>query len=159
LDILILALFFSMRIISGHFIGDIAISFWLFAFSIFIFLSLASLKRFTELKNLHPSLANQIPGRGYIDVDASILFLIGIISGLLSTFTIILYFNSKEIMSMYKNPIFLWSSLPILIYWILRIFLLGNRGIINEDPVKFIIKDKTSFFIALLLLGLVILAK
>ena len=155
-DVILLASFFTMRIISGHLIGNISISFWLFSFSIFIFLALGTLKRFIELKY---TIKKQLPGRGYKQDDVSILFFIAATSALLSSLVIMLYLNSEEIMIKYGNPYLLWGVLPVFIYWILRILLLGNRGEIDEDPVKFVMKDKCSIFILFVLLLIVILAR
>ncbi len=52
LDVIVLAALYTVRIIGGAVVIGGGLSFWLLAFSMFLFLSLAMLKRYTELRAL-----------------------------------------------------------------------------------------------------------
>ena len=120
----------------------------------FLFLSLALIKRYSELKLIKVSSRetdnnNSIYGRNYILEDMSILQSIGIGSGLLAVLVFALYINSPEIKMLYKIPEALWFALPILLFWITRMWFLTNRGLMHEDPVVFALTDRLSLFSAL----------
>ncbi len=158
LDVFILAGLYSLRVLAGTFSADAQASFWLLAFSLFIFFSLAMLKRYSELYNLERRGKKRILVRGYSTDDKEILALLGVASGYISVLVMALYITTPEHMVEYRKPEFLWIVFPALLFWISRIWLLASRGQMNEDPVLFALKDLPSYFIALIAATGVILA-
>lgn len=155
-DVFVLALLYSLRIFAGGVVIDVSLSFWLIAFSTFIFLSLAFIKRYSELiqiDNNESSLKSR--GRQYSLVDLNLLQIMGIVSGFMSAIVFSLYINSSEVVKLYKNPNLLWGMSLLFLFWISRMWLITVRGNMTDDPIIFAIKDKTSYFI-FLLLGLII---
>lgn len=155
-DVFVLALLYSLRIFAGGIVIDVSLSFWLIAFSTFIFLSLAFIKRYSELiqiDNNESSLKSR--GRQYSLVDINLLQIMGIVSGFMSAIVFSLYINSSEVVKLYKNPNLLWGMSLLFLFWISRMWLMTVRGKMTDDPIIFAIKDKTSYFI-FLLLGLII---
>lgn len=151
LDVIVLAGLYTMRIISGALVIKTMPTFWILAFSMFLFLSLALIKRYTELRLIKFSLEktgdeNFMHGRKYVLDDMPILQIMGLCSGLLSVLVFALYINSAEIKLIYGLPELLWFALPVLLFWITRMWLLTNRGLMNEDPVVFALTDKISLF-------------
>ena len=149
LDVIVLAFLYTMRIIAGHEATGIPYSFWLFAFSLFLFFSLALLKRYSELYNLQKD-NNQLHawGRGYYIGDISHISQIGSSSGLIAILILALYINSREVMALYQTPMLLWLICPLMLYWISRVWLKAGRGEIHEDPIIFAFKDKVSYILA-----------
>ena len=154
LDICILAILYTLRIIGGSFATEIQISFWLFAFSIFLFLSLAAIKRQSELVNLKNRKKKYIIRRGYQANDLPIISMIAISSGFISVLLAGLYINSPDVLTLYSKPWTLGAASIILLFWIMNIVFAGSRGLINDDPIIYAIKDNTSrmCFIAVILL-------
>ncbi len=158
LDVFILAGLYTLRVLAGTFSADVELSFWLLAFSLFIFFSLAMLKRYSELYNLEQRKKKKTQVRGYSTDDKDILALLGVASGYISVLVMALYITTPEHMVEYRNPEFLWIVFPALLYWISRVWLLACRGQMNEDPVLFALKDIPSYFIALIAATGVVLA-
>lgn len=152
IDVMILAGLYSMRIISGAFLIGTNPTFWLMAFSLFIFFSLALVKRYSELKTIISLNEEEIfftySRRNYVSDDMPILKNIGIGSGMLSVLVFALYINSIEIRMLYDTPQLLWFALPILLFWICNIWFLASRGEMHDDPVVFALKDKLSLLSA-----------
>lgn len=154
-DVLILASLYTLRIFAGSAATGIATSSWLFVFALFLFLSLALLKRVIELHHLMQINKTVAEGRGYKSEDISILTTLGIASGYLSSLVLALYISSNAVALLYTKPTFLWLLLPLLVFWVSRVWLIAHRGEINEDPVLFAIRDSTSW--ATVMLALIIL--
>ncbi len=157
LDVTMLAGLFSLRVIAGIVAIGSAWSFWLLAFSMFFFLSLAFAKRFSELDNLRREGREKTVGRGYSTADLPMLNISGVASGYISILVVALYIDSEKIRQMYTHPQILWLICPPLLFWIGRIWLITGRGEMNEDPIVFAIKDKVSLFIVALC-GVILLA-
>ena len=121
LDIIVLSIFYTIRIYAGSQATDIIISTWLLTFSIFFFFSLATIKRQTELVYLVKKKKTTIKGRGYKISDLPIITIIAICTGYLSIATLAFYINSEEVIKLYSNPVFLWGVCFVLLYWITRI--------------------------------------
>ncbi len=150
LDVTMLAGLFSLRIISGIVAIGSAWSFWLLAFSMFFFLSLAFAKRFSEVDNIRKEGREKAVGRGYSVVDLPMLNISGVASGYISILVVALYIDSEKVRQMYTHPEILWLICPPLLFWIGRIWLITGRGEMHEDPIVFAIKDKVSLFIVAL---------
>ena len=148
IDTLTLALLFTLRIIAGAAAITIPMSFWLMAFSVFIFLSLALIKRYAELIVQAEAGNNSSHGRGYKVADTSIVQTLGVSAGYISVLIIALYVHSKDVISLYALPEAIFLALPVLLFWISWVWLKANRGEMHDDPIVFAAKDKASLAVA-----------
>ncbi|MEX2131819.1 MAG: UbiA family prenyltransferase, partial [Pseudohongiellaceae bacterium] len=149
-DVLVLAGLYTLRIIAGAVAISVTPTFWLLAFSMFLFLSLAIVKRFTELDNLRNQNRHQVAGRGYLAGDIQVMSMLGSASGFMAVLVFALYINAEETRRLYATPEILWLICPLLLYLISRIWLLAHRGVLHEDPVVFAITDHRSQFVVLM---------
>ena len=156
-DVLVLAILYTLRILAGGAAIGTAVSEWLLMFSLFIFMSLAFLKRMVELQGRLT--AERVSGRGYSIVDLETMRIVGVATGLVSVLVLSLYINSPAVGVLYRSPQFLWLLCPLLIYWIARIWFLAARGQVHHDPVVFALFDWRSFIVGACGLGIVVLAK
>lgn len=140
-DVVGLALLYTIRIVAGAMAIGVALSPWLLMFSLFVFTSLAFLKRYVELRRTEPSEDGLIAGRGYSPQDAAIIRSVGPASGLLSVLVLGLYVQSPQVETLYRTPELLWLLVPLMVYWVTRIWFLAERGIVDDDPVEFAVKD------------------
>jgi 4-hydroxybenzoate polyprenyltransferase len=147
LDVTMLAGLFSLRIIAGIVAINSSWSFWLLAFSMFFFLSLAFAKRFSEIENLRKEGREKASGRGYTIADLPMLNSSGVAAGYISILVVALYIDSEKVQRMYAHPEILWLICPPLLFWIGRIWLITGRGEMHEDPIVFAIKDKVSLLV------------
>ena len=147
-DVLLLAGLYTVRIVAGGVAVGVAVSPWLLAFSLFFFLSLAYVKRFTELQAL--PLKSSLRSRGYVSGDLEGLADLGVASGYISVLVVALYINSPEVRELYRTPTVLWALCPLLVYWLSRVWLLARRGEMHDDPVVFALKDRTSYIVGVL---------
>ena len=145
LDVLVLAGLYALRVIAGGAATGIPLSEWLLAFSMFFFLGLALLKRYTELRRIEIGEMSADNGRGYAPEDAALVRAIGPACGLLSILVLALYMSSPEIQTLYTHPSWLGLALPALLYWTMRMWLLAHRGRMPDDPVLFAVKDGVSY--------------
>ncbi|MBW8635959.1 UbiA family prenyltransferase [Hoeflea sp. WL0058] len=140
-DVFTLAGLFTLRIIAGAAAVGASLSFWLLAFSIFFFLSLALVKRYVELQELDSSEGSKKVGRGYYAVDFEMIGQAGISSAFAAALVLALYIHSEETREIYQSPLFLWPLCPLILYMLLRIWMLARREQMHDDPVVFIIRD------------------
>ncbi|MCL6621467.1 MAG: hypothetical protein K6T55_05135 [Syntrophobacterales bacterium] len=159
LDVCLLALLYTIRIFAGGEATHIVISYWLLTFSLFFFLSLAFLKRFSELKNISGTNAAMVKGRGYFSHDLEAVVSMGTAAGYLSVLVFALYINSPTVAMFYMRPHLLWLIIPLLLYWISRMWLLAHRGLVAEDPIIFAIKDRVSYVVTILFGAVLLLAR
>lgn len=157
-DIIVLSLLYCIRIIGGGVSSHIYLSFWLLGFSFFLFLSLALIKRYGELFNLERDGKIKPLGRGYKIQDKIPVGIMGINSAFLSIAILMLYLHSENVQILYKTPEVLYAILPLIVFWLGRLWMLSFRGEVNEDPVLYVSKDPISFAILLICLGLALLA-
>jgi 4-hydroxybenzoate polyprenyltransferase/phosphoserine phosphatase len=152
LDVLLLAGLYTLRIIAGTFAAGLALSFWLLAFSMFMFLCLALVKRVAELVDLRErdaTAANpKLRGREYNVQDIPILQTMGSSSGYLAVLVLALYINSAEVLELYRSPQLLWLIAPLLLLWVTRLWVVTTRGYMNDDPIFFAIKDPETWITA-----------
>lgn len=156
-DVVALATLYTLRVIGGAAAISVPISEWLLAFSMFIFVCLALVKRYTELAGRLDANLPDLTNRNYRKSDLSIVAALAAASGFNAVTVFTLYISSETTRSLYARPGFLWLVCPILMYWIGRILMLAHRRLVNDDPVVFAVKDRVSMF-AGLLIGLVLLA-
>ena len=157
-DVLTLAILYTLRIISGAAAVQMPLSFWILAFSIFLFLSLAFIKRDAELQS-HDGEINKLHGRGYILSDASLVQQLGVSAGYSAVMVLALYINSENVIRLYRAPEMIWAAVPLLLWWLSWMWIQANRGKMHDDPIVFAIKDKTSLLIGMLFMGVFALAK
>ena len=144
-DVTTLAALYTVRIIAGGAAAGVEISFWLLAFSIFFFFSLALVKRCSELIDVKADDREEAKGRGYGVGDLEALGSMGVASGFLSVLVLALYINSDRVRLMYSSPEVIWVLCPLLLYWISRVWLLTRRGEMDSDPVVFAARDPVSW--------------
>ncbi|MEL7044814.1 MAG: UbiA family prenyltransferase, partial [Pseudomonadota bacterium] len=143
-DVLTLAGLYTLRVIAGAAAVTVTPSFWLLAFSMFLFLSLAMVKRFTELLALREQNRKQTPGRGYSPLDVDTIAQFGSSSAYMAVLVLALYINSETVQDLYTHPELIWLLCPLLLYLLTRIWLMARRGEVDEDPVVFVIRDRRS---------------
>jgi len=149
LDVLVLALLYTLRVFAGSVTADVVVSKWLLIFSIFLFLSLALIKRLTELQGLRERGApRNETGRGYRPEDLEILASLGAASGYIAVVVLALFVSSDDVTKLYSHPSYLWAACPLLLFWVSRIWLLAHRGEVHSDPIVFAIRDRVSYAIA-----------
>jgi len=150
LDIIILASLYTIRIFAGGQAVDVAVSQWLLGFSMFMFFSLACIKRFAELLSLRKVEKESLKGRGYRASDLEQIAAFGSASGYISVLVMALYISSEEVTAFYSNPTLIWLICPAILYWISRVWLLAHRDELHEDPIVFALKDKVSYIVGIL---------
>lgn len=143
-DVLTLAGLYTLRIIAGAAAVSVVPSFWLLAFSMFLFLSLALVKRYTELLTLQKQQRENASGRGYTVLDLETLSHFGSASAYTAVLVLALYINSDSVRDLYRDPEIIWLLCPLLLYIVTRIWLLARRDDLHEDPVVFVIRDRRS---------------
>ena len=149
-DAVALAGLYTLRIIAGAGAATVALSFWLLLFSVFLFLSLAFVKRYAELDSLRRQQKLQALGRGYRVEDLAVLQSFGTAAGYLSVLVLALYINSPEIQPLYSRPKVIWMLCVLMLYWISRVWMTAHRGAMHDDPVVFALRDRVSLGIGLL---------
>ena len=148
IDVLILANMYTLRVLAGGVAANVPVSEWLLAFSTFFFLSLAFVKRYSELIRLAGEQQPKAAGRGYAVSDLSLIETMGPCSGYLSVLVLALYINSDQVKNLYPHSNLLWILCALLLYWISRLWFWAKRGELLEDPVVFAITDRTSLIVA-----------
>uniref|UniRef100_UPI0036DE4B45 hypothetical protein n=1 Tax=Streptomyces venezuelae TaxID=54571 RepID=UPI0036DE4B45 len=133
LDVVLLAGLYTLRIIGGTVAIGAELSFWLLAFSMFIFLTLALLKRYTELHSVLARGNTRADGRGYDVEDLPLLQSLGAAAGYCAVLVMALYINSPDSVELYRNPKLLWFICPILLYWVSRTGVIAHRGKMHDD--------------------------
>jgi 4-hydroxybenzoate polyprenyltransferase/phosphoserine phosphatase len=158
LDVIMLAIFYTFRLLYGGEATSVTVSIWTLAFSMFMFLSLALIKRISELQAGVSAEGLKGSGRAYLSVDIYQMSALCAASGCISALILILYVNNPEVMILYSRPRILLGIFPILIYWQSRMLILANRGVIQEDPIVFSVSDSASQATALTIFLLVLAA-
>lgn len=154
LDIISLSLLFTLRIIAGTEAGSFAISPWLLIFSFFIFLSLAAMKRYIELKNSNvPTEHNR---RGYHVDDKLPLMFIGFASAYTSVAIFCLYLLSDVAQKHYSGTFPVLLSVPVLVYWLNHMWMNAIKLQLHHDPIIAALKDKTSLVTAFVFVAIFI---
>ncbi|HYE94927.1 MAG TPA: UbiA family prenyltransferase [Rubricoccaceae bacterium] len=145
LDVVVLGGLYALRVMAGAAATGVPVSEWLLAFSLFFFLCLALLKRYAELRLLETELDARRNGRGYTVEDVAMLRGLGPACGFLAVLVLALYTTSPEVASLYTTPILLWLVTPLLLYWVMHLWLTAHRRAMPDDPVLFALKDPVSW--------------
>ncbi|MCR4298136.1 MAG: UbiA family prenyltransferase [Gallionella sp.] len=143
-DVLVLAGLYTLRILAGAAAVAIAPSFWLLAFSMFLFLSLAMVKRYSELLDRTGVDKKTVAGRGYEVTDLATVQSLGAAGGYCAVLVLALYINSDDVRINYTRPEMIWLLCPLLLYWISRMWQRAGRGQMHDDPIVFALKDRVS---------------
>ena len=141
---LVLSGLYTLRLLAGSAATQSHISHWLAGFSVFLFFSLAIVKRFAELENLRSSGLPPRNGRGYLVTDADQLRSFGTASAFAAVMVFAIYISSSDVVVLYRRPQLLWLIMPLMILWLCRIWLLASRGELDEDPLVFAFTDRIS---------------
>ncbi len=157
-DVFTLSLLYTLRVLLGGAATGLLLSPWFLAFSVFTFLSLAFCKRASELVRLKKSEMIEAQGRAYFTWDHLTVQSCGITSGYLAAIVLALYLQSDTVRRLYASPAWLWLIVPVFLYWISRIWVLVNRGEMDEDPVLFATKDRATYLTAVVGAAILVLA-
>jgi 4-hydroxybenzoate polyprenyltransferase len=146
-DVLVLSGLYTLRMLAGGAATDTLISPWLASFAIFLFLSLAMVKRFSELTNLQERGLSTPHGRGYMVSDLEQIRSFATASATASVVVFALYISRPDVDALYQHYSRLWLIVPLMLFWLYRVLLLAARGEMDEDPVIFALRDKASLAI------------
>lgn len=149
IDICLLAFLFTLRIIAGGLAIGSPLSVWILAFSMFIFFALAAVKRLAELTDSETA-TRETSRRGYIAEDRRIVSQMAITSGYLAVLVLALYVDEPTTQAKFGAPWLLWGVCPLLIFWISRMVLKADRGLMHDDPMIFAVSNSTSRWVILL---------
>ena len=151
LDVFVLSGLYTVRILAGSAATGVAVSAWLAGFSVFFFLSLAFVKRFSELESLRERGVAVTNGRGYFVGDLEQLRALGTGAAYAAVVVLTLYINNPETEMLYRHVVRLWLAVPVLLLWLSQIWMLASRGEMHDDPVVFAITDKRSLLLGVLM--------
>jgi 4-hydroxybenzoate polyprenyltransferase/phosphoserine phosphatase len=157
-DVVALAMLYVLRVIAGAVAIDVAVSEWLLAFSTFIFVSLALIKRYVELAGRLDSGLPNPPNRNYQLGDLEVVGALAAAAGFNAVTVFALYISSSTVHELYRRPEFLWLICPVLIYWISRALMMAHRRHMEDDPIAFALRDKNSLAAGVIAVLLIIAA-
>lgn len=159
LDVVVLALLYTARVVAGSMAMALVATFWILAFCMFIFMSLALIKRYTELREARLNVHAELPaGRGYYPTDFELLASLGTSSGYIAVLVLALYINDAASGNLYRSPQWMWAACPLLLFWLSRAWLLAHRGQMHDDPIVFALRDTVSRWIGLAFILVFLLA-
>ena len=167
LDVVVLAIGYTLRLAAGAAGIDVRLSPWLAAFSLFVFASLALLKRSAELRaaRQRASTASDtsvesppVPGRAYSVDDLPVVSMLGAAAGMVAVMVLALYVTSPDVLALYRRPQVLWLLCPTVLFWLFRLWVLALRGVVREDPLLFALRDLPSVAVLCCCVGVVLLA-
>ena len=158
-DVLTLAGLFTMRVLAGAAALGLGVSAWLLGFCIFFFLSLALVKRYVELAREAPAACGKVAGRGYMPGDIEVVSQAGLASGFAAVVVLALFVDAPAMRAAYARPELMWLICPLVLYMLLRIWMLARRGQMNDDPIVFLLTDWRSLVLTAMGAGLMLTAK
>jgi 4-hydroxybenzoate polyprenyltransferase len=144
LDVLLLASLYTIRIFAGAAAIAVPVSSWLLAFSMFAFLSLALVKRTSELVTLRQLSRTAASGRDYRVSDLQVLTSMGVAAGYAAVLVLALFVSAPDVAARYGHPQVLWLLCPLLLYWLSRLWMKTLRGEMHDDPLVFAFRDRAS---------------
>lgn len=157
-DVLLLSGLYTLRLLAGGAATATPISPWLGGLSTFLFLSLAMVKRFSELENMRERGATEAHGRGYLIGDIEQIRSFGTASAYAAVLVFMLYIARPDVTDLYRHPTRLWLIVPLMLYWLQRVWLVAARGELDEDPVVFALQDPVSLLIGAGVVALAVFA-
>ncbi|MEB0138487.1 MULTISPECIES: UbiA family prenyltransferase [unclassified Undibacterium] len=146
IDCIALAGLYTLRLVAGAAAVQLPLSFWLLAFSGFLFLSLAFVKRYAELRGQTRQGMQQVHGRGYYTSDASLIQMLGVTAGYGAVLVLALYINSAVVIELYRAPELIWGTIPVTLFWVSWIWMQADRGNMHDDPLVFALRDRASLW-------------
>ncbi|MDZ3833327.1 MAG: UbiA family prenyltransferase [Sphingopyxis sp.] len=156
-DAIVLAALYTIRILIGSVAIGVSLSFWLLLFSVFLFLSLAYLKRYIEMRDaISPD--RLLSGRGYVGQDLDVVMMSGIASGMVAILVLALFAHDPETVRHYAVPELLWLLCLPLLYWINRLWMMARRGEVDGDPVAFAVRDGRSIAVGAIMTAIFLAA-
>ena len=148
LDVVTLAMLYTIRVVAGAAAMSLVATFWILAFCVFIFLSLAFVKRYEELCDVRQNgKIEKFSGRSYYPADFELLASLGGASGYISVLVLALYINDAASGTLYHSQKWMWAACPLLLFWLSRVWLLAHRGQMHDDPIVFALRDSVSLWI------------
>jgi len=157
-DVIVLTGLYTVRVLAGSAATAIVPSFWILAFSMYLFLSLAMIKRYSELLDLSNTGKQRAGGRGYVVQDMTTIQGLGAASGYISVLVLALYINSSDVRVLYSQPEVIWLLCPVLLYWVSRMWQRAGRGEMHDDPLVFAVKDRISRVLGLVVVIVLVAA-
>ena len=158
IDVIVLAGLYTLRIIAGGAATETPVSTWLLMFSLCVFTSLAFLKRYTELRDTVEREGRTISGRGYRVGDAHFVLIAGTAIGYLAVFVFAFYLSGTDVTRLYAHPTRLWAMVPVLLYWISRMWLKAHRGEMHDDPIIFALRDRATYILGVIMVVIFVVA-
>jgi len=149
-DIVVLALLYMIRIVAGAVVTGITLSFWFTSVTLFLFLSLALVKRYAEAHQARSG-TRDMRGRGYSGDDVHAILALGTSAGVAAVLLMAIYIQSDAVSQLYPAPAALWLVIPLVFYWIANLWLKAGRGEMHDDPLVFALRDKASLIAAALI--------
>jgi 4-hydroxybenzoate polyprenyltransferase len=144
-DVISLAGLYALRVAAGGAAAQVEVSPWLLGFSLFLFMSLAFLKRYAELRDTIERDGTHVSGRGYHVGDANFVMVAGTALGFVAVMVFTMYVNGPQVQALYRHPYRLWLIAPCLVYWVGHLWLTAQRGGMHDDPIVFAARDKHSW--------------
>jgi 4-hydroxybenzoate polyprenyltransferase len=145
IDVITLAMLYMIRILAGAVITGVELSFWFTGVALFLFISIALVKRYAELsRHAGGKSASHIPGRGYAAADAPVVLSLGIGTGMAVLVLLAIYLQSDIVALLYPSAGLLWLVIPTVFYWIGNVWIQAGRGTIHDDPIVFALKNRAS---------------
>jgi 4-hydroxybenzoate polyprenyltransferase len=151
LDVLALSALWTIRVLAGGVAARVEVSDWMLALTVFLFVSLALLKRYADLGMLASQDTNAAPGRDYVKGDRDLLRSMGVSSGFMSVLVLALYLTSPTVTRLYESPRLLWLVCPLMLYWTAHMWFLAHRGAIQDDPIVVATRDPASYVVGALI--------
>jgi 4-hydroxybenzoate polyprenyltransferase/phosphoserine phosphatase len=155
IDVIVLSGLYAIRVLGGVVATGERQSPWLLMFSLFLFLSLAAVKRCSELVARREAGKPAPLGRGYRIEDLAVLFPLAAAAGYGAVLVVTLYLSSPEVTRLYAHPTRMWLICPLLLYWISRVLVISNRNELHDDPVIFALTDRVSWLVGALVAGVI----
>lgn len=152
-DIFVLAALFTVRVVAGGEASGHHVSTWLMAFSGFLFLSLAIMKRVAELRARAADGGSPNRRRAYLPDDLPYLETLGVASSVTSALVLSLFVQA-ETGSSRVNPLVLMCTVPLVLFWQARLWLATWRGYMLEDPIVYATRDWVTRLVAVAIGGL-----
>lgn len=148
-DVITLAGLYALRVAAGGAAANVEVSPWLLGFSLFLFMSLAFLKRYAELRDTIEREGTHVSGRGYHVGDSTFVLVAGTALGFVAVMVFTMYVNGPQVQALYTHPYRLWLIAPCLVYWVSHLWLTAQRGGMHDDPIVFAARDAHSWAVGL----------
>lgn len=158
-DVLVLSCLYTLRLLAGGEAVGVIVSPWLLTLSMFLFTSLAFLKRYTELLDVEERRLDAAHGRGYRTEDLMMVRTIGPSVGFLAVLVFVQYINSTDVTRLYTHPLMLWLAVPPLMYWMAHMWMTANRRVMHDDPIVFALRDPASYIVAIIIGVIAVVAR